>query len=93
MRTYANRFSDAYTDSSKKTHKAISRISVHTTLVRDGVVEDQAYDSRTNSSFANASAKAQRRAIPTNYPTYGRSSHEYHNTGAQSIYHTTQANR
>jgi len=92
LRIYANGFSDSYTSSSKATKKSIDRISVNTTLVMNGSVEDQASDNRTNSSFANASAKQQSFMVPT-APQYSRSSHAYHNSGTNSVYHNTEAKR
>lgn len=92
LRIYANGFSNSYTDSSKNTAKAIDRISVNTTLIMNGSVEDQDQDSRLNASFANASAKQQDFMIPTD-PQYSRSSHTYQNSGTNDVYHTTEAER
>ncbi|WP_180954937.1 hypothetical protein [Bacillus sp. V3-13] len=92
LRIYGNGFSDSYTNSSKTTKKALSRISVNTSLIMNGSVEGQNSDSRTNSSFANASA-AQRSFMVPDSPQYSRSSHAYHNTGTNSVYHSTEAKR
>ncbi|ADC52358.1 hypothetical protein BpOF4_21814 (plasmid) [Alkalihalophilus pseudofirmus OF4] len=92
LRIYANGFSDSYTSSSKSTKKAIDKISVNTSLIMNGSVENQASDNRTKSSLANASAAQQRFMVPT-APQYSRSSHSYHNSGANSVYHSTEAKR
>ncbi|WP_206207689.1 hypothetical protein [Virgibacillus indicus] len=92
IRVYSNGFSDSYTNSSKSTKKSIDRIIVNTTLMMNASVEDQDSDSRTSSSFANASAKQQSFMIPT-HSQYSRSSHTYHNSGTNSVYHSTEASR
>lgn len=92
LRIYANGFSDSYTSSSKTSKKAIDKISVNTTLLMNGSVEDQDTDNRTNSSFANTSAAQQSWMVPT-APQYSRSSHAYHHSGANSVYHSTEAKR
>lgn len=92
LRIYANGFSNSYTSSTKSTSKALDKISVNTTLIMNGAVEHQAADNRTSSSFANASARQQSMMIP-DAPQYSRSSHAYHNSGANSVYHSTEAKR
>lgn len=92
VRIYANGFSDSYTGSSKSKKKSIDKISVNTTLTMNGSVENQKADNRTNSSFANASAPQKNHMIPSS-AQYSKSSHAYHNKGANSIYHSTQAKR
>ncbi len=92
LRIYANGFSDSYTSSAKSSRKTIDKISVNTTLMMNGSVESQDSDNRTNSSFANTSAAQQSWMIPT-APQYSRSSHAYHHSGANSVYHSTEAKR
>nr|WP_179943631.1 hypothetical protein [Planococcus citreus] len=92
MRIYANGFSDSYTNTSRSSKKSIDKISVNTTLIMNGSVENQASDARSSSSFANATAKQQRYMVAT-APQYSRSSHVYENRGASKVNHNTSAKR
>lgn len=82
--------SKSYTNSSKKSFKAIDKIGVRTTLTSGGVVQGTKSSSQKNSATASATA-SKANSIPAGLKWKDTSSHTFQDSGKNSWYPTTGA--